>query len=248
MNWQCQHCAFEFQLDDNRIPSYAFATECPRCRKNITVTPPPRPEPTLKMDGAASSTQAIGAPTRPANAAPQDMTQAFMQMMATMVGGAPVKGTHGGTELLSKSFAWQRKQVLICHAEPTQRDFINNILDKSAYEPTIAQSSAHALEVMHDTKMDIVLLDPQFDSARQGGIAILRHISSLMPKYRRRVYAVLISSQVKTLDTYMAFLNCVNLTVNTDDLEALPAILERSIKDYNELYRPYYEASNLSPF
>src|SRR5207249_7585881 len=129
-----------------------------------------------------------------------------------------------------------------------QRNVIDGILDKTRYEATMPENSTQAIEVMHDLKIDIVILGPQFDAARQGGIAVLRYVSSLMPKYRRRIYVVLVSPQVKTLDTYMAFLNCVNLTVNTDDLESLPAILEKSVKDFNDLYRPMYEAAGLSAF
>ncbi|MEW6734229.1 MAG: hypothetical protein AB1489_23080 [Acidobacteriota bacterium] len=250
MNWMCQQCGFEFHIDDARVPSHAFSTECPRCRKNVTVTPPAKPEPTLRSDGTPSRTQAIGAPASsrpPAASNPQEMMQMFMQMMAGMAGasgGSPPKIT----EALQKGFAWQRKQVVVCCAELGQREIIENALDKTRYETTIAQTSAQAIEIMHDLKIEIVLLDPQFDASRQGGIAVLRHISSLMPKYRRRIYVVLVSPQVKTLDTYMAFLNCVNLTVNSDDLESLQAILEKSIKDFNDLYRPMYEAAGLSHF
>src|SRR5262249_28950549 len=150
--------------------------------------------------------------------------------------------------ILQKGFAWQRKHVLICCADTSQRQIIEKVLDSSTYDDILAQNSSQAIETLHDVKVDIVILDPQFDAARQGGIAVLRHVSSLMPKYRRRVYVVLVSPQVKTLDTYMAFLNCVNLTVNTEDLESLPAILEKSIRDFNELYRPIYEAAGIQPF
>lgn len=85
-------------------------------------------------------------------------------------------------------------------------------------------------------------------TARTKGIAVLRHVNSLPPKYRRRTYLVLVSPQVKTLDTYMAFLNGVNLTINTTDIETINQILERSIRDFNELYRGYNTAAGLNPF
>jgi 16S rRNA G527 N7-methylase RsmG len=58
----------------------------------------------------------------------------------------------------------------------------------------------------------------------------------------------LVSPQVKTLDTYMAFLNGVNLTVNPSDIDTINQILERSIRDFNELYRAYNAAAGLNPF
>jgi hypothetical protein len=253
MNWMCQQCGCNIQIDDTQVPPYPFNVDCPRCRKSVTVAPPPKPEPVLRAEGAQARPQSGSAPANPASPAsttpapsnPADMMQSFMQMMATMVAGNNPKTAEA---ILEKSFAWQRKHLLVCCAESKHRQTVQTILDSTKYDTTVPQSSSEAIDIMKDRKIDIVILDPQFDSARQGGIAILRHISSLMPKYRRRIYVVLVSPQVKTLDTYMAFLNCVNLTVNADDLEGLQAILEKSIKDYNELYRPLYEASSISPF
>jgi hypothetical protein len=251
MNCMCPQCGFNIQIEDSQVPPYPFAVDCPRCRKSVAVTPPAKPDAILRNDSAvrggkqpAGAASQVAASPPPQNN-PNEMMQTFMQMMATMMAGA---GSPKATEaILQKGFVWHRKNMLICCADSTQRQIIENSLDKIKFETTSPQTSAQATEIMHDLKVDMVILDPQFDSARQGGISILRNISSLMPKYRRRMYVVLVSPQVKTLDTYMAFLNCVNLTVNTDDLESLPVILEKSIKDYNELYRPMYEAANLTP-
>jgi CheY-like chemotaxis protein len=248
MNQLCQHCGYDIHVDDTQVPPYAFTVDCPRCRKAVTMSPPAKPEVSLKGDGHNTRTQAMGGSAAPpakgatgALAAP-DPAQLLMQLMTAMTAGSKAP-----PEAL-KAFAWARKQVLICSADPAHRNIIETNIDNARYELTVAQTSAQAIEFLHDLKIEIILLDPQFDAARQGGIAVLRHVSSLMPKYRRRVYIVLISPQVKTLDTYMAFLNCVNLTVNTEDLESISAILEKSIKDYNDLYRPYYEAGGSAPF
>ncbi|MBL8149311.1 MAG: hypothetical protein JNN15_05235 [Blastocatellia bacterium] len=254
MNWLCANCGFDIHIDDTQVPPYAFSVDCPRCRKNQTVTPPAKPDPTLKV-GSPPANRTTGARSvSPQN--PQEFSQMFMQVMQMMMGGQVQKGgteilskKGGGTDLLSRGFAWQRKQVLICCADAGQRQSIETILEESnSYEYKSPQTSAQALDFLHESKIEIVILDPQFDATRQGGIAVLRYISSLMPKYRRRIYVALVSPQVKTLDTYMAFLNCVNLTINTEDIESLPAILDKSIKDFNELYKPFYEASSISPF
>jgi hypothetical protein len=182
---------------------------------------------------------------------PANLQETMMMVMQMMAAGGTV--APAATAPLQKGidpktgYVWARKNMLICCADQNQRQIIEQVMGDSRYDIHIGQSSAQALEVMHDVKVDLLVLDPQFDAARQGGIAVLRHVSSLMPKYRRRVYIVLVSPQVKTLDTYMAFLNCVNLTVNADDLESLPAILEKSLKDFNELYRPYFESGGGAP-
>lgn len=241
MNQMCQNCGFEVHVDDTQCPPYAFTVDCPRCRKSVTMTPAAKEAPSLKGDRTQMISSPGGGVKVPGGGgAPADMMQTFMQMMASMA--APKSGAS------TVGFSWARKHVLLCCAESSQRQLIEGSLDTTRYEMTAVATSAQAIEAMHDLKIEIILLDPQFDAARQGGIAVLRHVNSLMPKYRRRVYVVLVSPQVKTLDTYMAFLNCVNLTINSEDLESLPAILEKSVKDFNDLYRPFHEAGGSTPF
>ncbi len=144
--------------------------------------------------------------------------------------------------------SWERRQTLICLSDQRQVQQVLEKLDHNIYAPTVCEEAAKAIELMRDTRVDMILLDPQFDSPNQGGIAVLRHVNSLPPKYRRRTYLVLLSPQVKTLDTYMAFLNGVNLTINTADIETINQVLERSIRDFNELYQNYNAAAGLKPF
>jgi CheY-like chemotaxis protein len=313
MNQMCPSCGFDVHVDDTQAPPYPFAVECPRCRKQLTMQPPARPEATLW--DAVNRTQGIGGAgnkfstgqlpqynsntmgqfpagqqsvppntpppnfgnfntgtnaalgpqtfaaqplnnTQPINNLPE-MMQTFIQMMTTAISNANAanlanQGTRpaAGNKSVDpgRSYTWSRRQVLLCCVDPKQRQLIENSLDKQRYDLTVSQTAAQAIEIMQDFKSDLVILDPQFDASRQGGIAILRHISSLMPKYRRKIYVVLVSPQVKTLDTYMAFLNCVNLTVNTEDLDSFQAVLEKSIRDFNELYRPFQETGGTNLF
>lgn len=248
MNQMCPSCGFDVHIDDSQAPPYAFTMECPRCRKTVTMSPPPKPEVMLKTDSTMAQTNVMASPNAAkAAGAPANLQETMMMFMQMMAGAAPPAAAQKGIDPTKGSFAWARKNMLVCCADQAQRQVIEHIMGNSRYDMHIAQSSAQALEIFQDVKVDMLVLDPQFDAARQGGITVLRHVSSLMPKYRRRVYIVLVSPQVKTLDTYMAFLNCVNLTVNSDDLESLPAILEKSLKDFNELYRPYFESGGGMP-
>jgi len=50
-----------------------------------------------------------------------------------------------------------------------------------------------------------------------------------------------------TLDAHAAFLNNVNLIVNTEDIENMTPALERALRDYNDVHRSYNETLGLSP-
>ncbi len=224
----CAQCRAKFEIQEKNLPDKPFQVNCPKCRFGMMVKPPPKAAPTLR--GAPKSMQAN-----------QD---AIAQLVALLTGQA-ARSADGSTGSLA---SWQRRQTLLCLSDPGQTQQVLDKLDRQSYAPTVCDEAAKAIELMRDTQIDVVLLDPQFDSANQGGIAVLRHVNSLPPKYRRRTYLVLVSAQVKTLDTYMAFLNGVNLTINAADIETINQIMERSIRDFNELYRGYNAAAGLSPF
>ena len=218
-------------IEDAKVPNQAFSIKCPRCRETITVKPPPKDEPTLASRG------------RP-------------QVPADMPGGNP-----DAMALLSELFSsvmanrgeagpgsWSRRRILLCHNDKTVQSRVRDALDDSQYELHVAESAIDALTQLRETKDEIIMLDPQFDASKQGGVTMLQHVSGLTPNYRRRMYLVLVSPQLKTLDTYLAFINGVNLTVNAEDVGQIQHILERSIRDFNELYHPFNQAAGLAAF
>jgi PleD family two-component response regulator len=228
MQVTCQQCRAKFTLQEKNLPEKPFQVNCPKCRFSMEVQPPKKADPTIKS----------------APKAMQANNEVLAQLVALLSGGQ-ARNADGSASPVAN---WQRRQMVLCLADPQQLAQMQEILDQAAFCPTVADDAAKAIELMRDTRVDIVLLDPQFDAANQGGITVLRHVSSLTPKYRRRTYLVLLSPQVKTLDTYMAFLNGVNLTINSADIPTINQILERSIRDFNELYRGYNTAAGLSPF
>jgi len=108
--------------------------------------------------------------------------------------------------------------------------------------------SGDAAPTPHESRAEVIVLSPTFDADHQGGAAMMQYINSLTPQIRRRSYVVLVSPQLRTLDTYLAFANGVNLTLHPEDVSSFQSVLERSLRDFNELYRPLNQASSLAPF
>lgn len=71
---------------------------------------------------------------------------------------------------------------------------------------------------------------------------IKRSLSKLPIDQRRRLFIIYISPHLKTLDRIQAFLYGVNLVVNSNDLENLDKILNKSMVYWEALYKPYYKA------
>jgi hypothetical protein len=155
------------------------------------------------------------------------------------------KGLSKGAGNSSHQQTSHRRKVLIC-ASPTYRDPVARSLTENGYQAFIAEDTRQAVETMRANQMEVVLLEPQFDMAEQGAAFIVREINVLRPAQRRRLFFILISPSLRTMDTHAAFLNNVNAIVNTNDIRDLPRILDIGFREFNELYRDLNQALNLS--
>jgi CheY-like chemotaxis protein len=155
------------------------------------------------------------------------------------------KGTARNTDNPMARPSWDKRKALVCTSE-AHRDLIARKLTQTGYQVYVAEDTRQAVETMRANKMDVVLLEPQFDPAEQGSVFVIREINVLRPPQRRRLFFVLISPSLRTMDAHAAFLNNVNAVVNVADLEELPRIMEVGLREYNELYREFYSAFGLT--
>jgi CheY-like chemotaxis protein len=135
--------------------------------------------------------------------------------------------------------------VLIC-VTPARRDAVAKVLAESDYQVFVAEDTAQAIESLRHERMDVVLLEPEFDPVEQGAAFVTREVNLLRPAERRRLFFVQFSSTARTLDMHQAFLHNFNLVVNASDVENLPHALDRSLRDFNDLYRDFNKALNVA--
>lgn len=140
---------------------------------------------------------------------------------------------------------WGRRRVLVCTA-PTRREELAHSLTRSNYEVFVAEDKGQAVERMREDRIDVIILDGEFDFIDHGAAFVVSQINMLRPAQRRRLFLVQLSATERTADAHAAFLNHINLIVNTSDIEDLPPLLERAIRDHNDLYRNLNKALQLS--
>ncbi len=121
------------------------------------------------------------------------------------------------------------------------------MLTENGYEVFVAEDTQQAVERMRESHLDGVILDESFDPQEQGVAFVTREIHVLRPAQRRRIFFVSLASSKRTMDTHAAFLHNVNAVVNLDELDELPRILERSIREFNELYKDFNAACGIAP-
>ena len=246
----CPNCSSRIQIDDAKIPASSFSVRCPKCSQTVNSSgAAPGPQKSALSVGGSPSTdphrfeRSKPAPifeTQPAAHSHEPVSAAALELARALTELLGQKGQ--GDEPVGRA-AWSRRRVLLCLPDG-RREGIARRLDESGYQVFVAADTRQAVERMRDNQLEIVLLDPDFDLVEQGAAFVTREVNILRPAQRRRLFFGLVSPSLRTLDAHAAFLNNANLIMNLSDLEEAPAVLERAIRDYNELYFDFFRALN----
>jgi predicted Zn finger-like uncharacterized protein len=244
----CHKCSTRLQVDDDKSPPRPFNVRCPKC--NITASSGPA-NPAMEQSALAvgespatdhprfeQSTARAYESVAPREAVSNDDT---VRMLFDLLS----RGASGKTDNPAARPSWDKRKALVCTSEP-HRDVIARKLTQSGFQVFVADDTHQAVETMRANKMDLVLLEPQFDPSEQGSVLVIREINILRPPQRRRLFFVLLSPSLRTLDAHAAFLNNVNAIINVSDIEELHRILDLALREYNELYRDFYTAFSLT--
>jgi predicted Zn finger-like uncharacterized protein len=260
----CGQCTTRLQLDDAKLPSRAFTIRCPKCQNVINAQPPanagqngehgalslgespslehprfkqPQPAPAYNPDVAdeQSEVQAYAQPHA------VDTADVVRMLAALLQGGAPGKETRTG----AMRPAWERRRALVC-VTPAHRETLAQQLAESNYQVFVADDTSQAIERMREEHMDVVILDPGFDPVEQGAAFVTREVNVMRPAERRRLFFIHLTASSRTLDTHAAFVNNVNMVVNPADIESLMPVLERALRDFNELYREFNNVQSVA--
>jgi len=244
----CPKCSTRLQIDDEKSPNRPFNVRCPKCSATVSSGPasPATEQSALAVGGSPStdhprfeqSTARVYESSTPgATPANDDAVRMLFDMLS--------KGTSPSTENPHARPSWDKRKALVCTSEP-YRELVAGKLIEVGCQVFVAEDTRQAVETMRANKMDVVVLEPQFDPAEQGSVFVIREINVLRPPQRRRLFFVLLSPSLRTMDAHAAFLNNVNAIVNVTDIEELSRIMEVALREYNELYREFYTAFGLT--
>lgn len=191
-----------------------------------------------RMPAALFELEQTGPRKAPVPAAPvEDIGQLLANLLRQ-------HGDNSTLALTSKPSLNPRK-ALVCTAE-LHRETIARQLTQNGYQVFVAQDTGQAVDRMRENQLEVVLLDPEFDSAEQGAAFVIREVHVLRPAQRRRVFFALLSPVQRTMDAHAAFLHSVNAVVNLKEVDDLFGILEHALREYNELYKEFNQALNVA--
>ncbi len=260
----CPKCEARLQLDEAKAPARPFTVRCPKCQTSVNAQPGTAAASELATPEAGTSPEAAPVLSRspferPATA---PLFRTNHDESNADAGAASAPGMNDIAKLLADALrhsggqagasrgrtrpAWDRRKVLVC-ASPAYRESMARSLADQDYDVFVAENMVQGLGRMREERMDVVILDANFDPLEQGVAFITREVRLLRPSERRRLFLVYLTSGVRTMDLHAAFLHNVNLVVNPSDVEQLPDALETSLRHYNELYRDFVRALDVAP-
>jgi predicted Zn finger-like uncharacterized protein len=254
----CSNCSTRLQLDGAKVPARPFGVRCPKCGQIINAQPPVPQRGAAEVVGdlpvSTRSQQEMSA-TSPASlpnvevasdvreqSGQSPSSDDVLRLLAALLRGEPSAASDfkGG-----KRRVWDGRRVLVC-AGSSSGERATRALAEGGYLVFAADSTAQALERMRDERVDVVVLDAEFDPKQQGAAIINRELIAMRMPERRRVVFVQLSEKARTGDAHAAFLAGANLVVCASEVEVLPRALEKNVRDLNELYRDFNKALNLA--
>jgi len=254
----CPQCNARLQLDESKAPSRPFSVRCPKCQMSVNHDPTNPSDLSTTSDVVAESSSEspvrFATPTAAPRFTPRDEPSpvsveepvAGLSELAKLLAAALDQSPRPEKATGKKRPKWERRKVLVC-ASPAYRETIAESLASNEYEVYVAANMAEGLGRMREERMDVIVLDANFDPVEQGVAFITREVRLLRPSERRRLFMAYVTSGVRTMDLHAAFLQNVNMVINPSDIEQLPDALELSIRHYNELYRPFNRALDVAP-
>jgi predicted Zn finger-like uncharacterized protein len=240
----CQKCDSRLQVDEARVPSRPFVIRCPKCHSSVdsglstatleqtavsgsTSTDDPR----FEQPNPAPLFELQGQPAEPPAGVSADR-------LAELLSGLISQPIVTGRNLPYARPSWDPRKALVCVPEE-YRETVARSLAANGYQVFVAEDARQAVDRMRENLLDMVLLDPRFDPVEQGPVFVTREVNILRPAQRRRLFFVLLSPSLRTMDAHTAFLNNVNAIINVSEIDELPSLIERRVREYNELYKDY---------
>jgi predicted Zn finger-like uncharacterized protein len=252
----CQNCTTRLQLDSAKVPARPFSVRCPKCQQIINAQPPGastaqkdalsavRDLPTSTRAQQETTAAAVVRGEAEPPAPPPPAEGDILRMLATLLRQGT--GESEESKKTRRGGRWENRHVLVCVGSDCFQEVVGS-LKANQYVVYAAESADHAAERMREDRVDVLVLDEDFDPPGGGVAAVRATLDSMRMAERRRLVYVLLSKSARTGDTHAAFMQNANLIVNPVDAAGLPLVLEKSVRDLNDLYHDFNNALNLAP-
>jgi predicted Zn finger-like uncharacterized protein len=238
---RCDNCSVSLQLDDAKVPQGKFTVRCPRCQNLLRAEAG-----SGKNSAVEQMKQNVPAPAVDNNGA----TAAFAQKESDIEINAALRALLGALKMETKTVELsdeeeiKPRRILLC-LDPAKRDIVSKLLIPAGFKVYAAETPAQANERLREGRTEIVLFSSDFAQEIGGAAMLQQKINSIAASERRRLFVACIDDHGTTMNAHEAFLKNLNLIVNTTDIDQIVLVMNRALRDFNEIYRHYNKSLGL---
>ena len=130
---------------------------------------------------------------------------------------------------------------MICERDPAIGQRIRETLVSLNFNVIEAATFKEALKYTTFHTFNVIVVNENFDTEKDGVNKILQYLERLPMPVRRKIFVVLISSTFETMD-YMHSLNkSVNLIINESEISGFGLILNKEMEENEYFYHVFKE-------
>jgi 3-isopropylmalate dehydratase small subunit len=128
---------------------------------------------------------------------------------------------------------------MICEEDTAIRHKVRENLETLNFNIVEPTTSKEALKYATFQTFNVIVVNENFDTGKDGFNKVLKYLESLPMPVRRQIFVVLISSTYATMD-YMNTLNkSVNLIINQDEISEIGMILSKEMEENEYFYHVF---------
>jgi CheY-like chemotaxis protein len=128
------------------------------------------------------------------------------------------------------------RTALVCIDDAALTERIAQALQTLNYHVAVAQNPPSLLGRMEFDQYRLILLDEGYGGTDSTSNPVLMYLQRSPMPTRRKTFLCVLSEQTPTLDHLGAFRIGANLIINLQDVEKVPLILDRLVKEHEAFY------------
>lgn len=234
----CAGCDRPINIPDEKLPKgKAFMVTCPACKTKVRVDPQPamkeKEAPTAEWEDEDDYLD------MPGQVLDTDYSQEEEEDEDLIIYD---ENDRIALVLDDKNReAWVKTLV---EYHPTWGSLNVHLAQEEGFKVQYAKSPGHAVQKLKFTQFDLVVLHENYCNIPFEKAPVYKMIIEMPMAQRRNIFVALTGAKFKTLNNMQAFGHSVNLVVNEKDLDKLPQVLKKAIRENEVFYKVFRETLN----
>lgn len=142
----------------------------------------------------------------------------------------------------ARPFSYQDRRLqtaMVCVNDAVIREKISEALKAIDFNISEPLKAKEALKNLSFHTFNVVVVDENYDLGSDGVNHILKYLENLSMAIRRKIFVVLLSTNIATMDYMHTYNKSVNLIINKEDIAEIGLIINKEIEENEYFYHVF---------